>query len=130
MTITPFTVDGKQYNALVTSLKRKAAVLDGDNAGRTQDARMHRDVRGTFYNYTVAVDTKGVGEAAYDELYEALTAPVDSHVVTFPYGQNTLTFEAYIANAEDDLLRMTEAKNLWGKLTFQITAMSPQRRPG
>lgn len=125
-----FQIDGKDFAVEVTALKRSAAVLDGSNAGRTQDANMHRDIKGTFYNYNVTVDTNALSPTEYDELYELITEPTVSHIVTFPYGQNSLTFQAYIANVDDELLMAADAWKLWGKLSFQITSMSPQRRPG
>lgn len=127
--MTPFTIDGRRYDVSVVSLKRKAAVLDGPNAGRSLDAVMHRDILGTFYNYSVTLNTSNITDGEYDELYETLTAPVDSHLCKFPYGQGTITFEAYIANADDDLLRMAEGKNLWNNLTVDFVAKAPQRRP-
>ena len=65
----------------------------------------------------------------YDALYETLTAPVDYHTITVPYGQETKTFRAYVSNASDVLRRMTDKVNLWGELTIKFTAMEPNRRP-
>lgn len=124
-----FTIGGKTYNVSVLSLKRKAAVLDGDKAGRTQDARMHRDIKGTFYNYTMELEAKHLDIAQYDELYELLSAPKDSHSVTFPYAQRTLSFDAYVTNADDELLHMKNDKNVWGGLSVNFIAMSPERLP-
>ena len=43
--------------------------------------------------------------------YEAISAPVDSHSLTVPYAQGTLTFEAYVANGDDDLLTAYGQRN-------------------
>ena len=42
-----FEIDGNDYSAIVTSLTRNFSVADGENAGRTTDGRMHRDLIGT-----------------------------------------------------------------------------------
>lgn len=125
-----FQMDGISYRVAVISLTRSASILDGDNAGRkAKSGRMWRDIIGTYYNYNLELDVQNMAVAEYDRLYEALTAPVDSHVLTVPYGQGTLTFDAYIANAEDTLIRMTERANLWGGLTVKFVAMKPYRTP-
>ena len=49
--------------------------------------------------------------------------------VTVPYGQGTVTFEAYVSGVEDELKRMGDGFNRWGGLTVTFTAMSPKRRP-
>ena len=122
-----FMIDGVAYNVAVTSLKRKFSVLDGKNAGRTIDARMHRDILGTFYNYTLELDTKMLDRAQYDARSEGLSAPEDSHTVVFPYGQTTLSFEAYVTSGEDALVRMTGSGNYWKGLKVNLIAMAPQR---
>ena len=120
------TLDGTAYpNLHVVSLKRSFAVLDGDNAGRVMTGAMVRDIIGTFYNYSVELDPVGTDPAEYDRFYEAISAPVDSHSLTVPYAQGTLTFDAYVANGDDELLTAYGQKNEWGNLTFNFVAMKP-----
>lgn len=123
-----FTIDGRAYNVAVVSLKRKAAILDGENAGRTMSGIMMRDIIGTYYNYDLTLGTSLLSPSDYDALYEILTAPVDSHMITMPYGQETKTFRAYISNANDALIKMNR-NNMWSSLTVTFTAMEPARRP-
>lgn len=124
-----FTVDGREYRSLhVVNLKRSFAVLDGENAGRTMDGAMQRDVIGTYYNYALEIDPEGSDPEEYDALYEVISAPQDSHEVVFPYGRDTLRFQAYVANGEDGLLDAAYG-NRWNNLTINFVAMKPQRRP-
>lgn len=123
-----FKVDGKDYTALVTSLDRLFEVADSESTGRTKDWRMHRDVIGTFYNYSLEINTFSLTKEKYDELYKILSAPQESHTMTFPYGQETLTFEAYVTKGKDTLKRISENGNLWSGLTVNFIAISPQRR--
>ena len=82
-------LDGKAYpNLHVVSLKRSFSVLDGDNAGRVMTGAMKRDIIGTYYNYSMEIDPVSSDLAEYDEFYEAISAPVDSHVLTVPYAQH------------------------------------------
>lgn len=125
----PFTVDGVSYGVRVPSggLKRSFKVLDGPNAGRMLSGEMKRDVIGTYYNYQVEILRDSASLAEYDRLYQVLSAPVDSHTVSFPYGQSTLTFQAYVTEGSDGLTRKTAGGNYWGGLSVQFTAMAPQR---
>lgn len=124
------TIDGKTYHVGVTQLQRSAAVLDGDNAGRTMSGKMVRDLIGTYYNYELSVSTQKLDYREYDELYDIITAPVDSHRVTLPYGQSTLTFDAYVTNAKDNLICARSGANIWGGLSINFIAMTPAKKPG
>lgn len=123
-----FLLDGKTYNVNVMELKRKFAVTDTKNSGRTMDYSMHRDIIGTFYNYTMKIQRMGNDIESYDAFYEAITAPINvSHEMTFPYGQETLTFQAYVTQGEDSL-QIRKGRNRWEGLSLTFTAMEPQRR--
>lgn len=124
-----FSLDGKFYDLFVTELKRNAEVTDTEASGRTNDYSMHRDIIGTFYNYNIIIEPQGDNVDDYDAFYEQITAPVPSHIMTFPCGQETLTFNAYVTKAEDKLI-VRNGKNLWGRdgLSLNFVAMAPQRR--
>lgn len=125
-----FTIDGKEYrNIHVISLKRSFAVLDGENAGRVMDGAMQRDVIGTYYNYALEIDPCDSDPEEYDSFYETISAPVDSHAVSFPYGRSVLSFDAYVANGEDELFDIFKGVNRWDNLSINFVAMAPQRRP-
>ena len=123
-------LDGKEYpNLHVVSIKRSFAVLDGDNAGRVMTGAMTRDIIGTYYNYSMEIDPVSSDLAEYDEFYEAISAPVDSHVLIVPYAQTTLTFDAYVANGEDELVSKYGSRNDWQNLAINFVAMKPKRTP-
>ena len=126
-----FKVDGVAFTrAVVDKPKRKFKVIDGENAGRLMKiAKMDRDVLGTFYNYTVTIDASFMTQTDYDNLYDILSAPVNSHQLEIPYAQSTLVFEAYVTDGDDELLGIRADKNYWGNLVVNFIAMEPQRRP-
>lgn len=126
-----FTLDGKAYNVFVPAegIKRNGQILDGENAGRTLSGVMIRDIIGTYYNYSISIDTQQLEVEEYDALYDAVTAPVDYHELTVPYGQSELSFRAYITGAADVLISMENGVNRWGELTLSFVAMAPQRTP-
>lgn len=130
MSKTVFTLDGVQYPGLhVTGLTRSFQIMDGENAGRLLNFEMVRDVGGTFYNYSMTIDNTFSDPADYDAFYDAISAPVDCHTLTVPYGQETLTFNAYITKGDDTLSTMAGGVNKWGQLSINFIAMSPHRRP-
>lgn len=125
----PIVMDGVEYpNIHIVSLKRSFQVLDGENAGRVMTGEMDRDIIGTYYNYSCEIDASGADRDEYDNFYEAISAPVDSHSITVPFAQETITFDAYVTNGDDELLSMFD-DNEWSGLSFNFIAMAPQRRP-
>ena len=87
-----FSVDGVEYPGVFVKspIHRSFNVLDGENAGRTMDGRMQRDIIGTYYTYRLEFDASLSDPEEYDALFEALSAPVDSHIISVPYGQGSL----------------------------------------
>ena len=130
MAIDVFKIDGVAYPKIhVVKLTRKFSILDGELAGRNVRGEMIRDVIGTYYNYSLELMCNKLNGAEYDEFYEIISSPRDSHVLQVPYGQNTLTFDAYITSGEDELKYMTENENLWRGINCDFIAMKPARRP-
>lgn len=125
------TVDGISYNVTIPvgGLRRSFQVLDGENAGRTLSGKMFRDIIGTFYNYELQLEPVKQQLVQYDALYQVLSDPTkDSHTIILPYGQETLTFNAYVTSGQDALSRISGGKNYWNGLTLQFIAMEPQRK--
>lgn len=123
-------LDGVNYNVGVEDIERNFEVADTDASGRTADWAMHRDVVGTFYNYTVKFFMQSEDRDAYNRFYEAISAPVPSHVLTVPYGAGSMTFNAYVSKGKDKLFhknRRTGAQT-WDDLSINFVAMEPQRK--
>lgn len=125
-----FTIDGREYHAFVSELAREGQVMDGSEAGRTLDGGMDRDIIGTYYNYTMTIDTNALSHSDYDTLFETLTAPQDYHNVSFPYGRSgSLSFRAYVSGVTDRMKKDMDGGREWGDLTCKFVAMKPHRRP-
>ena len=121
------TIDGTSFDVGVVYIKRKARIQDGPNEGESKRGDWIRDVYGTFYDYILAFDTSaGLTRADYDTLYDILTAPVEFHTLMVPYGQSTLSFEAGINGAEDNVILMGDG-TVWGNLSITFRAKKPQR---
>ena len=121
------TIDGTSFDVGVENIKRQARIPDGPNAGEAKRGDWIRDVYGTFYDYILVFDTSaGLTRADYDTLYNVITAPVEFHTLVVPYGQSTLSFEAGITGAEDNVILMDDG-TVWGNLSITFRAKSPQR---
>ena len=121
------TIDGTSFDVGVEYIKRQARIEDGPNAGNSKRGDWIRDVYGTFYDYILAFDTSsGLSKEDYDTMYGILTAPVEFHTLVVPYGQSTLSFQAGITGAEDNVILMDDG-TVWGNLSITFRAKSPQR---
>ena len=125
-----FSIDGKEYDMFVTSLERKATIKDGKNSTTTLSGEYKRDVAGTYYDYDMEIEFRSSDAKRYDDMYEVITAPQNQpHSVTLPYGQRTITFDAYISTVNDAIKRKRSGMTAWGGLSLEFRAIRLQRRP-
>lgn len=124
-------INGRFFNAAMTSIKRTHNITDGENAGRTAApmADMIRDVIGTFLTYVVTFEVKNDDVEEYDALIDALIQPDDFIVLTVPYAQGSKTFQAYVTKVDDELKSNIHGVRRWGGCTVTFTARAPQWRP-
>ena len=124
------TVDGVEYkvNLKYASLGRSFSLHEGDHGGEVLTGRTKRDILGTSYGYELAIEQDPDNPQDYDLLYEVLSAPVESHIVTFPYGQGTLTYEAMITDGNDTYGGTYSGVELWNGLTIHFEPIEPQRK--
>ena len=124
-----FVMDGICHDVDILSITRNFNILDTEKAGRAMGSgHMWRDIIGTFYNYTIEIDTARLNRIAYDSFYEALTAPVESHRIKALYGQSVIEFDAYVTSGSDTV-RVSKNGNRWSGLSIEVVAMDPFRRP-
>lgn len=65
----------------------------------------------------------------YDDMVATLSQPVDYIPVVMPYGQGTLSFDAYITKVEDELITNIGGVRRWGHCTVTFTPVRAQIRP-
>lgn len=124
-----FSIDGTYFNVFIPQdgIERNFAIVDTDDAGRVLTGAMERDIVGTFYNYTIKLNTNFLSFAEYDQLYDILSSPVEYHIIVVPYAQSTLRFKAYVTQGKDVLNRMSSKGNHWKQLSVNFIAMEPER---
>ena len=86
MTQNVFSIDGRYFNVKIPEkgIKRSFSVTDSDKAGRVLTGAMVRDIIGTFYNYTLDIDTSKLSPVEYEEVYDSLAAPDDYPSISMP----------------------------------------------
>ena len=123
-----FKLDGIDYNVSVVGLDRNFEVADTDATGRTADWKMHRDVVGTFYNYTLKIAVKNGDYDSYNRFYSSISSPDVSHDLVVPWNSETLRFAAYVTKGKDKLVLIKNGIQRWDGLSINFIAMEPQRR--
>ena len=120
-------IDGVEYQVgIVSPMKRKGDILDL-TANRTEDGVLHREVIGTYYNYTLNIITPSNKEL-YEALWWKLTEPVASHMVQLPYQETA--FEGYFGSCQDDVNLIDSSGNFIGKgISCNLVASRPSRTP-
>ena len=120
-------IDNEEYKVpLLSPMDRKGDILDL-TANRTEDGVLHRDVIGTYYNYTLnfiaTADT-----AEYERLWWKLTEPVGSHQVQLPY--QPAPFEGYFGSCQDNVTLITADGQKAKGLSCNLVCIRPSRTAG
>lgn len=123
------TVDGVEYRVRIVygSLTRAFTVMEGPNSGTAITGRAIRDIIGTGYSYTLDIEPDPAHPDDYDELYEVISSPEETHTVELPYGQTTLQFDAMIQSGEDRMGSTFGGVTRWNGLSITFVPIKPQR---
>ena len=119
-------IDNVEYPVAIVSLERKGDILDL-TANRTEDGVLHRDVIGTYYNYTLEMIAP-TDPALYERLWWVLTAPVASHQVKLPYQSEA--FQGYFGSCKDNVKLIDPNGRFIGTgISCNLVATRPARTP-
>lgn len=124
-------MDGIHYNVRCKfdALDRSFRLVEGVNAGDMLSGRHERDLTGTYYDYSLYVEPDPRDRTSYDAFFDAISAPVNSHSITLPYGQSTITFDAMVSDGTDRYRGKVAGEKRWTGLNVYFTAIRPQRTP-
>lgn len=123
------TMDGTTYRVRIVynTLVRAFSIIEGSNAGDMLSGRHERDLIGTGYTYEMGIEPEPQFQEDYDAFYDAISDPVDSHVITVPYGQTTMTYEAMIESGSDTYRGILSTVNQWSGLVVRFRYITPQK---
>ena len=119
-------IDGTSYPVRITELKRNADILD-KYAERSEDGVLHREVIGTYYNYQLKIGVKRGERTLYNNLFDVLSEPVESHRVELPHDH--VEFEGYFSSISDNIRLVDDDGFDCDGLTCKLTCMKPRRTP-
>ena len=106
------------------------SILDGENAGRVKaNARMIRDIYGTFLGPKVTFFRRGDKVAEFDALWDYLKQPRESVQLEAADGQTTLSYEAYYTSGSRKLQKVENGVNYWDQLQINFIPMEAQITP-
>lgn len=121
-----FKINNVTFDVGVVNITRKPRI-DRTELGTTLDGVKHYKTNGTYYDYEITINTRHMNVAEYDKLYEVLTAPVDSYMVTIPYGQTEKTLKAIVSAGNDNIIQNFSTLRKWGSLKITIEALELER---
>lgn len=136
MSNTKIRIDSREFGQgdgyIVSNLERSFEKVSHDgSSGRTTSGSMDIDLLGTFYNYKMTISRRSSNPnlVEFDELWDALSAPVPFNMIEVPYNQSTWRFEAYITKGKQLLISSDSSGNYWGSIELSFIARAPQRKP-
>ena len=124
-------MDGVTYRVRVVynTLVRAFELVEGPVHGDMLSGRHERDLIGTKYTYEMGVEPDPRYLSDYDAFFEALSDPANSHSITVPNGQGTLTYQAMIERGSDTYRGRLAGQRRWGGLVVTFKAISVQKEP-
>lgn len=125
-------VDGRDYRVFVVfkALTRRGELMEGPNSATAQNGKEIRDIIGTAYHYSLEIEPHPASRPDYDALFDLLSAPVDSHRVRLPYGQDELSFDAAVSEVEDVYCGESANEKIWRGMKVSFRPIKPQRPAG
>lgn len=125
-------MDGVAYRVRVKlgTLEESFRIEDGDNAGTAMSGDTIRDVVGTYYDHTLEVEADPEAPGDYDAFFQAISAPVESHSITLPHQNSTITYEAMVTSGRHTKKDRIRDRTRWTGLKVEFVAKKPQRIPG
>lgn len=125
------TMDGKTYRLRVKlgSLEESFRIEDGPNADTLLTGEESRDIIGTYYEHKLSVEPDPRYYQDYLDFYHDISSPVESHTISMPHENSTITYQAIIISGKHSIKHCTANINRFTGLTVLFKAKQPQRTP-
>lgn len=121
-----FTIDGLTWD-IPCKIERTAEIKASDISGLMLDKSYFNDVLGVYMSYTISIAVPFNMRDQYAQIYEAITNPVDGHVMVLPYNNGTITITARIASISDVYVRLAGGETYWKGISFTAVANAPSK---
>lgn len=125
------TMDGKEYRVRVKlgSLEESFRIEDGPNADTLLTGEESRDIIGTYFEHSLDVEPDPRYYRDYIDFYKAITAPVESHTITLPHADGTITYKAMVISGKHSIKDTISGTNRYTGLSVFFKAKEPQLVP-
>ena len=122
-------LDGKDYrvHVIFPSIVNSFEIREGPNSGAAQSGREIRDIIGTAYLYELQAEPDFEHPEDFDALFDALSAPVASHRVVLPFGQESIEFDAAVSSGKRTYHGYSAGYHRWKGLSISFRPIAPQR---
>lgn len=122
------TMDGTYYHVRVVynTLFRTFELVEGPAAGSMLNAGRTRDLLGTGITYEMGIEPDPDYLDDYDAFWTAVSTPVNTHTITMPYNNSTITYDAEIAGGRDVYDGILSGRRRWKGLSIQYRWSVPQ----
>lgn len=129
--ITGITMDGIKYRVRIVydSMENSFRLEEGPTAGTMLSGRKERDLIGTYYGHSMQVEPDPAYPDDFDAFFHAISAPVDFHHVSLPYGQGTIDYDAMVTSGRRINGGKMLGKTRWHGLEVEYEPIEPQRVP-
>lgn len=124
------TVDGREYrvNIIYPSLEQTATLEEDGTGGVAQDGTLISALMGTRLGYSFKVEPDAAYPLEYDALFNVFSAPVPSHTVIMPHGQDTLELEVKVTAVKRVYHGKSAGCHRWKGMSVTYTPVSLQWR--
>lgn len=119
-------IDGAQYD-FPCNISRTARIASSDVSGMLMNNVEYNDVLATYYDYSIKIAVPITEMNKYFAFFEQVTAPVNSHVFTFPYNDETIDVTAKVNSISDVYYREVNGVNVWRDIQLSIHALEPSK---
>lgn len=124
-------MDGVTYRLRVKmgSLEESFRIEDGPNSDTLLTGEESRDIIGTYYEHRMNVEPDPRFYSDYLAFYKAISAPVESHTITLPHADGTITYEAMVLSGKHNVRDSIAGTTRFTGLTVTFKAKAPQLVP-
>ena len=121
-----WSIDGLEWT-IPCQIERTSEITPSEISGMLLDKSYFNDIVATYLSYDVAIAVPFTMLGEYENLYDIITEPVESHVFVLPYGQADIEIVGRVTSVSDQYVYMDKNKNYWKGFRFTVQSNYPTK---
>lgn len=115
-------MDDRWYNVGIKykTLTRSFNIVEGRNSFTALSGKKVRDILGTSYSYDLEVLQMPDDPQSFYEFYDALQKITDFHIITLPFGETQIKFDAIIETSSNVYTGKSLDGHTWGSMKINV----------